>query len=81
MAGDGEEKASAGGGASCELPATFMKHSSSSMLMKDLIRQQSKSQVQVLCWGIVSAKLSLFSLYLKVMTEDLYKDFVKPWHL
>lgn len=56
MAGEEEEKASAGGGgggegrdASCELPATFMKRSSSGMLMKDLIRQQSRSQVQVLC--------------------------------
>lgn len=46
IAGEGEEKASAGGGASCELPATFMN---SGMLMKDLIRQQSWSEVQVLC--------------------------------
>ncbi len=48
MAGEGEEKVSAGGGASCELLATFIKRSGSSMLMKDLIRQQSRSQVQVL---------------------------------
>ncbi len=65
MAGDGEEKASAGGGASCELPATFMKRSSSSMLMNDLIRQQSRSQVQVLGYGIISANLSLFSSFKK----------------
>lgn len=49
MAGDGEEKASAGGAASSELPATSMKYCSSGMLMKELIRQQSRSQVQVLC--------------------------------
>jgi len=65
MAGDGEEKVSAGGGASCELPATFMKRSSSSMLMKYLIRQQSRSQVQVLCYGIISANLSLSCLFKK----------------
>lgn len=47
-AGEGEEKASAGGGASCVLPATFIKRGSS-MQMKDLIRQQSRSQVKVLC--------------------------------
>lgn len=33
MAGDVEEKASAGGRASCDFPAIFMKRSNSSMLM------------------------------------------------
>lgn len=58
---------------SCELPATLMKRSST-MQMKDLIRQlQCKS----------SAKASFlqtypFSLYLIVMTVDLYQEFIKP---
>lgn len=72
----GEEKASAGGGASCELPATFMWHSNN-MLMKDLMRQKRRrSQVQVLSKGIIFAKLSLSCL--KVMPEYLYQDFLSP---
>lgn len=46
MAGDWEEKASAGGGASRELPAT--KRPTSTMLLKDLLGQQSRSQVRVI---------------------------------
>lgn len=50
MAGDGEEEeASAGRGASCELPATAMESSGSSVLMKDLISRQSRSQLQGFC--------------------------------
>lgn len=46
-AGEGEEKATAGGSASCAFPAPAIKRVSS-MQMKDLIRQQSRSQVEVL---------------------------------
>lgn len=49
-------------GASCELQATFMRYSKNSILMNDLIRHRGRSQMQILCKGIISPNLYFLSI-------------------